>query len=342
MMNVSSACVEAGRRRQDPLRRLMPTPLAANLSLMARTIRLETNSPAILEPTRDLLHRYSNASHGPQEFLWRIVSESVAHAGPPWPEVSAFSCEDLRFASFGQHGFLAVDLAAREAVGWLPEGLAADPAGFVSPFLNTLFVLTAGALRLTPLSAACVTVGRKGVVVLGKPNNGKTTSSYLTARLGLEFYSDGAVFLDLDDGRLRLWGDFSPASFRPETARFLPSLFSVGREFRYRDMTFLYVDGGTSIPFNGYPIVPVACVFLERGVQGTPRLTPLDRVRFSQELEDNLPFRDDERFENQTSAALSALSHVPAYHLTYGPDPGVAATFLRNILMIHKTLEVGL
>lgn len=339
MMNPSREPMEHDRKRQDPLRRLLPTPLVADLPLMGRTIRFETNSPSVFKRTQDLFARYPRPSNSLADFLWKIVCEPSAQVRPPWPEVFAFSDKGLRFASFGQHSFLAVDLAAREAIGYLAEELLANPAGFASPFLNTLFVMTAGALRLTPLAGACVTMGEKGLLVLGEPNNGKTTSSYLTARLGLEFYSDGTLFLDLDGGRLRLWGDFSPASFRMETSEFLPKLLSVGQPFHYLDLSFLYVEEGTSIPSNGYPVVPVACVFLERGGASSPRLTPLNYLKLSQRLEASLSFRDDERFESQQSAALSALARVPAYRLTYGADPAVAATFLRNILEVHSLLE---
>jgi len=340
-MTTSRACLESAVKRQDPLRRLLPTPLGADLPVMGRMIRFETSNLSALERTRDLFARYPKASHRHSDFLWRIVCESAPQAGPPWPEVSAFSDQGLRFVSFGQHSFLAIDLAAREAVGYLAEGLLADPEGFASPFLGTLFILTAGALRLTPLPAACVTMGEKGLLVLGEPNNGKTTSSYLTARLGLNFYSDGPVFLDLDDGPLRLWGGFLPAAFRTESSKFLPELQGVGRPFHYRDLTFLYVEEGTSIPSNGYPVIPVSCVFLERGVASTPRLTPLNHLKSCRRLEESLPFKDDERFEAQHAAALSALARVPAYHLTYGADPAVAATFLRNILTVHNSLEVS-
>jgi len=148
------------------------------------------------------------------------------------------------------------------------------------------------------------------------------------------------VFLDLDDGKLRAWGDFSPALFRVETSEFLPELRISGRPFHYRDLTFLYMEEGTSIPSNGHPVIPVACVFLERGVAGAPRLAPLNYAKSSKRLEESLSLRDDERFDTQQSAALSALARVPAYHLAYGTDPAVAATFLRNILTVHVSLEV--
>lgn len=338
-MSPLSDSLRTGRKRPDPLRRMMPTPLVADLSVMGRTIRLETNNPSMLQRTQKVFARYPRAACGPPDFLWKIVCETGPHAQPPWPEIFAFSDRDLRWVSFGQHSFLAIDLAAKQAAGYLAEGLLADEAGFTSPFLTTLFLLTAGALRLTPLAGACVTLGEKAVLVLGMPNNGKTTSSYLAAKRGLDFYSDRAVFLDLDDGTLRVWGDFSPASFREETSQFLPELRKSGRPFHYRELTFLYVEEGTSIRSNGHPVVPVSCVFLERGAASAPRLTSLNSAESSRRLEKSLSFRDDERFETQRCAAFSALARVPACRLAYGNDPAVVAPFFRSLLLICDCWE---
>lgn len=318
--------------RPDPLRRLTPTPLAADLPLMGRLVRLETNHTEAFIRARRLFARYPALLRGRPEFRWKIICEPGSQLDTSWPEISAFSDHGVRFVNIGQRSFIAVHLDAREAVAYLAEGLLQDAAGFVSPFLYNLFSLTAGALRLSALTAACVTKGEKGLLVFGMPNNGKTTSSYLATRLGLDFYADRAVFLDRSRGSLRVWGDFSPAAFRVQTEEFLPELRFLGLPFRYRDQCFLYVDEGTSIECNGYPVVPVACAYLERGATRSPSLSPLSRMESRQRLEQNIPFKDDERFAAQESAALSELARVPAYHLAYGNDPAEAAAFFPGLL----------
>jgi hypothetical protein len=54
----------------------------------------------------------------------------------------------LRLASIGRYGFLAVDLAAGMAVGFLPEALARDDLAFRNIFLAPLVSMTAEALGL--------------------------------------------------------------------------------------------------------------------------------------------------------------------------------------------------
>jgi hypothetical protein len=321
------------RKRQDPLRRFVPTPLTTDLQVMGRTIRLETNSQVVLDQMVRVLDRYAGASPGPSEFLWRVVTEARPGLTPPWPEISAFSEDGLRLISIGQHSFLGVDLESREAVGILAEALAADEGGFRSPFLDDLFLLTAGSLRLVPLSAACVALDGKGLLIFGPPNSGKTTSSYLAAKLGLEFHADQAIFLECAAGKLLAWGDFLPAAFRPEALRFFPELHALTRPFHYREITFYYLEKDYLQSRHAFPAVPVSCVFLERNRAHGPLFAPLSRADFSRRLSESQLFKDDERFEAQRTTVLRLLEELPAYRLAYGSDPNEAAPFFRGILM---------
>jgi len=306
---------------------------------MGRAIRLETNSQLILDQAVRFLERYRGTSCGTTEFLWRIVTEVRSGVVPPWPEISAFSEDGLRLISIGQHSFLGIDLESREAVGILAEDLAADKAGLCSPFFDDLFCMTASALRLVPLSAACVGMGEKGLLVFGPPNSGKTTSSYLAARLGLEFRADQEVFLEVEAGKLRAWGDFLPAAFRPEALQFLPELQALTHPFHYRDLTFFYLEKKSFQSLQATPVIPACCVFLERCRAQVPHLAPLSSVELSYRLAECQLFKDDQRFEAQRTAVLHALGELPAYCLAYGSDPGEAAAFFRSILMGHNSLE---
>jgi hypothetical protein len=326
-------------KRQDPLRRFIPTPLATDLAVMGRRIRLETNSQLILDRTLEFLRRYQGNSCGKPEFMWRIVTEARPGITPPWPEISAFSEDGLRLISIGQHSFLGIDLESREAVGILAQGLATDEVGLLSPFLDDLFCLTASALRLVPLSAACVGSGEKGLLVFGPPNSGKTTSSYLATKLGLEFHSDQEVFLEMEAGKLRAWGDFLPAAFRPEALEFLPELQALTRPFHYRDLTFYYLDKSCLESPVARPVIPVCCVFLERSQPCGARLALLSEVEVHRRLIENQLFKDERRFEVQRAQVFQALGEVPAYTLAYGSDPEEAATSFCSILASHDLQE---
>jgi len=216
--------MEVSAKYRDPLCRFTPTPLAADLRVMDRTVLLETNSPAVLGQTVRLFERYQAPPSSRAELLWRIVGEGRSGLKPPWPEMTAFSDDALRYVNLGQQNFFAVDLEAREAVAFLSEDLAMDDLGFSSVFLATLFDLTAAALRLTQISAACVAMGSEAVLIFGPPGSGKTSSTYLAGKLGLEFHADQVTFLELKPDGVHAWGQFWPAAFREDTSQFLPEL----------------------------------------------------------------------------------------------------------------------
>jgi hypothetical protein len=247
--------------------------------------------------------------------------------------MTAFCQGSLRYINLGQFSFAAADLEAKEAVGVLPESLSEDPIGFSSVFLASLLHLTAPALGLTAISAACVAKGRNGLLLFGPPNSGKTTATYWGRKLGLEFHSDQATFLELESGAVHAWGDFWPAAFRPETVRFLPELSALAQSFTYRDRTFLCVDKTALSGANRGRVTPAACIFLERQAGSPPKLVPLHRWDVPKQVFTDAGSQED----RQTILAL--LGRVPAYRLLYDEDPSIAARFFRSVLDAHQLME---
>jgi hypothetical protein len=324
-------------RRDDPMRRFIPTPCSADLPVMGRTIRLETNSSKILRHMVELFARYPGAPNGDAGFRWRIVLESDVQVRPPWPRRSAFSEEGLRFAEFGQRNFLAVDLKAREAIGILSESLAEDNLGLTIPFLDSLFCLTASSLGLTPLWANCVARGQSGVLLLGSPNSGKTCAGYVAETLGLDFYADDGVFLELDSEVLRGWSGFWPATFRPEALHFFPELGGRARPCVHQDFILYHTErrqeGRTSCSW----IQPRCCLLLKRQCSRTPGLSRIARTERARLLAESVLFKEDDCFTEQQTKVLRALETLPAYVLRYGSDPSIAAATARDLLAaIHR------
>jgi hypothetical protein len=323
-------------RRQDPLQRFTQTPYAADLPVMGRTVRLETNDLSVLEHAVELFTPYPGSPSQRPEFLWRIVCQSHPQMRPPWPRRSAFSDPNLRFAEFGQTNFLAVDIAACEAIAFISEGLAEDAAGFACFFLDTLFYMTAGALGLVSLSAACVALGTDALLVMGPPDQGKTTACYLAARSGLKFQADQAVFLEMKNGRLHAWGDFFPLAFRPQALQFMPELRAATLQFSYCDLDFHCLDRQKLDSAGTGTVIPICCVVLERQGAPAPRMVPLAQADFCQRLSKSFALKEEERFEAQRVDVMNALAQLPAYHLAYGSDPATAAPFFHDLLMAHK------
>lgn len=300
---------------------------------MGRTIRFETNHPEILKHVVGLFARYPRVAHSHHDFLWKIVVEPAVQYSPLWPPRSAFSDEGLRFVTFGQRNFLAVDLEVKEAIGILCEGLMRDEIGLTIPFLDSMFCLTASSLGLVPLWANCVAHEQTGVVLFGGSNSGKTCASYTAEKLGLKLHADDGVFIDIDSGVLRSWGGFWPAGFRPEALKFLPELAECTRPCRHQDFTFFY---RTKPPIEitcGLPVTPVCCLFLERAASETPRLGRVSPGQVIPLLAEYALFKDEKKFFEGQSKVVEAVAELPAYLLRYGDDPAIAAVTARDLLL---------
>jgi hypothetical protein len=324
--------------RPDPLKRFTAAPLGADVVVMGKTLRLETNNAKALQIARKRFERYSGLPSARLGFLWKIIAEPDGPSPPSWNEWAAFSEEGLRFVNLGPRSFIVMDMSSRQAASFLPEGLI-DEANFVSAFLSTIFHLTASALGFTVLSAASVAFGRSGLLIFGPPKSGKTTSCYLAGKSGLEFHADMATFLELNGGQARAWGEFWPAAFRVDTLQYLPELREITCPYTFGESSFLHLEKAPSTGPSARSVIPVACVFLERLPGRSPQVIRLGRSKLESEIRNFLPFEEDRQFKPQQTAVLQHLGKLPAYRLIYGGDPGIAAIFYRSLLTTHRVAE---
>jgi hypothetical protein len=326
--------ISADGKRRDLLRRATSLPYREDLLVMAKTVRLETNSRAVVESALEFFARYQWGSPGNPQFLWRIVSQQDSQMDQAGVALSAFSDRGLRFANIEQRSFLAVDLETHEGIGFVADGLVeCEPNLNCRSLFDTLFCMTAGSLGILSMSAACVGLGEKGLLIFGPPNTGKTTVSYLAAKLGFEYHADQAVFLEIDSGKLQVWGDLLPAIFRSESLQFLPELRASTRRFSYPGLTVHYLPKRPFQAVNAHPVTPACLVFLNRADNLTAKRVP--KAELSHRFAENTLLKDDDRFQIQTSAILRLLGDVPAYDVAYGGDPAAVANWVRQMLVDH-------
>jgi len=325
--------------REDRLGRFLPTPLAAALCVMGRTLTLETNSATVLRQARRAFEPYGVGSFEQSEFLWRIVSETHEPAPEAWPEANAVASGSLRLAHFGRRSFFAVDLDAREAVGCLPEILVADESASCDIFLAALFQSTASALRLTQLSAACLALEGKGLLLFGSSQQGKSAVSRLAVSLGLEFHSDQATFIESERNSMRAWGQCWPVLPQPDTPKSNSEISAASRPVKGEGGD-MFATGQLALrPISNRRVTPVLCIFLEPLSSEVPRLSPVHSRESWRRLQEEGMAGVADPGSRERDAVARALSNLPAYRLAYGRDPGVAAVFLHSMLKAHNLLE---
>lgn len=336
---VASEAIPYTDRLSDPLRRCVPTPHSVTLLLMGRAMRIESNSPKMIDLALRFFAWYPQVSQGDPkqadpDLTWRIVSESggLVQSGMSTP---AFSDGDLSFVNIGKRSFAAVDAATRIGIAFIEEEFAEvlEPRLAVRPPLEFLFYMSAVSLGFTCLSAACVAFGGRAVVLLGEPKSGKTTASYVAAKLGMELVADHTVFPESTPSGVLLWGDPFPAMFRPETLQFLPELRDQVRELSFEGVDFCFFDKSKLQSAKAHSVMPLCSIYLERAVSAEPRLAPMPRAELLQHLHAGLLFEQDKRFQSQQAAFFAGLAELPGYRLSYGEDPATAATMVRDLLV---------
>jgi hypothetical protein len=137
------AAHRVARMSGELIGRFTRTPFAICFSLTGRTLRLETNSPTILNRTRQLVKRCGTVSSRPPEFVWRVVSDPDAKSEHDWSRAMGMFDGKLRYASFGQCNFIAADLEEREGVAFLAGESAMNEIDFHNLFFRVLFALSA-------------------------------------------------------------------------------------------------------------------------------------------------------------------------------------------------------
>jgi hypothetical protein len=299
----------------DLLRRFTPTPLSTDLCLLGRAVRLETNSAGILEQARRAFAGYGQPLAGKMDFLWRFVSESSDQSRAVPSTVTVIKDADLLFVNLDRHGFIAADGKEREAVGFLEDNWG-------SAFLPALlWVVTASALGLTMVSAACLAHSGQGLLVLGPPEAAEPFLHQVVGRLGLRIHARRTVFVEAGSSGQQVWGEFRPegGDLEQPVAAHLP-------------------EGLHHAALCAAKLV--GCVWIDRRspAGGLGYLAEVQRVGSQFELSPMFPETAFSAFK--TVPLPEPPCHLPEYYLGSGADPTPAIHFVERVLGRRSDPEV--
>ena len=154
----------------------------------------------------------------------------------------------------------------------------AHPSYFTQTFLEAAAASQIWTRLATPIHAACVAIGGRGVLLCGDSGAGKSSLSYACARAGWQFISDDCSYLLHNEAGRQVLGDCHQLRFRPSAAELFPEIADA--EITPR------LDGTPSIDFptSNWPAIEAKrsaridfIVFLNRRQPGVAELIPYSR-----------------------------------------------------------------
>jgi hypothetical protein len=168
----------------------------------------------------------------------------------------------------------------------------------------------------TPVHAACVVLGGRGVLLCGDSGAGKSTLSYACARAGFTYVSDDASFL-LNEGKERLvTGNCHQVRFRPSAAELFPEIEGLEITPRAAGKPSIELPTASLRHIAGAQTAHIDfIVFLNRRAGGLPQLVPYSRQIAGRYMH-QVPYGPKESLAAQ-HRAIENLLRVEIFELRY-------------------------
>jgi hypothetical protein len=255
----------------DPLGRSCPAPLVEHFTPLGAHLRLETNSPEVVQACRASFGRYgfpSSPDSRDAQIVIRLLVDDAFNEVPPWPDPVFRGQGDIFYVSVGRQNTAIADLEKGHAAGFLTPAMARDAAFLRNTFLEclTFTLLTQGkASTHTYIHGSAVALGDRGLIFCGPSQAGKSTLAFACARRGFRVVTDDVVYLREQDEELNVWGKPWHLRFLPDYTRFFPELSQNTAALRFDGKDCFEIDVDTFLP--GQTLTrckPEAIFFLER------------------------------------------------------------------------------
>lgn len=273
---IEAACQESEIQGDEYYNDAPALTLEAMFFPVGFPMRVRTNSEEVLRLCRVKWGVYEQEfDTNPMETHIHVV-ETPSRECPPAPAIHVM--ENMLLLSADADNVCIVPIPRGKARIVVSSAAVAHPAYFSQRFLEAAAAGQIWTRLATPIHAACVAIGGRGVLLCGDSGAGKTTLSYACARAGWQFVSDDTSYLIHHDTRRRVLGDCHQVRFRPSAAELFPEI--AGAEITPR------MQGKPSIelPTSMFPAIETA------------RAAEIEFIVFlsrRQEVADLVPYRKD-------------------------------------------------
>lgn len=297
----------------DPLLISADLPLTAEFHPLGFPLRLATNSAEVLEAAACAWRSFPAAFPLDPIHLRVVVEPGAEPPSPPF-----FRAQQHLIVISGGANFAVCDHTRRFAFCRLNSAAAAD-RDFVSYyFLEAMALFTLTQLHVTPVHAACVARGGRGLMLCGESGAGKSTLAYACARRGWTYISDNESWLLRSDARTML-GNPSRIRLRDTAVELFPELAARPAVNFNGKRSIILETAGLNIAFD---CRPERIVFLERTGQPAS-FTPVAGAAESL-LSAVIHYTPEVRRQHRLS--LERFAAIPAFRLRYrGLDDAIPA-----------------
>jgi hypothetical protein len=256
---------------RDPLGRSRPAELIEHFAPLGANLRLETNSPEVVEACRTSFGRYGPpalSDPATPKIVIRLLVDPEFKEIPPWPDPVFRGHREIFYICVGNQNTAVANLDQGNATGFVTPAMARDTVFFRNTFLECLVLtlLTHGkASTHSYVHASAVARAHRGLIFCGPSQSGKSTLAFACARRGFRVVSDDAVYLRAGTNGLQVWGRPWHLRFLSDCVRFFPELKENAAWLRFDGNDCVEIDIERVLPGQTQTrCAPEAVLFLDR------------------------------------------------------------------------------
>ncbi len=314
------------RAARDPLRRSLQIGHAEDFVPLGIELRIETNSPIVLDAARSAFGRYRLDGRGRrlnQRFLIRLLEDPGFSESPPWTDPVYRGQGHIFYASVGSQNAVLADLERRFAFGFISPAMVRDTGFLQRNFLEGLVFTMAthgpGATH-TYVHASAVSKGDAGLIFSGPSGSGKSTLAFACARRGFNVVTDDVVYLNNERNCLKAWGRPWQMRVSPDCGRFFPELMQYAQAAPNAGTGVIDIDVEDLFPSQARAhCQPVGLFFLDRTPSGPVACEPLEPDKAVELLARDL-IQDEQAVLERHVRSWYQLAQKGSYILRCGED----------------------
>jgi HPr Serine kinase C-terminal domain len=291
----------------DPVLSDFRLPLRGVYYPLGFALEISTNSGEVLTAAEESWGGFQKKFFEPALRLEIGVMENGSRDCPPPPGCRSRAHLLAFIADAGN--FCVCDLSRGFAFAWLTQSAAANRAYLRYYFLEAAVSTLLEALYLTPLHAACVQTGGRGVLLCGESGAGKSSLALACARSGWKFLSDdSSAIVRKRQGRIVVGN--------PHQMRFRESAIELFAELKQQRVT-PRATGKMAIELATTKLPNIATaaecqvdyiVFLNRSEPAPSSLLPISKEFAWQYFEQYMCFGEDEVYQAQKASIHDLLT----------------------------------